>query len=415
MTGIPNPTGEIFNIDFVAHEIGHQFGGNHTFNGSEGSCSAQRNGSTAFEPGSGSTIMAYSGICNAENIQNASEATYHAGTIAEIGAFVSGSGANCATTLGLTPSNSDPTPVMAGNDITIPMGTAFRLTGSASDADSGDVLSYQWDQMDAGAVATDAATFNSDQGNNPLFRSRAPQNNANRDFPLLSNQLGITSELGEILPMASRLLNFRLTARDCHSGQGFDDVRVTIDTTSGPFQITSHTTATTFVATSMPTVTWSVNGTDVGVVSCANVDIDLLTFDAAKSTYAITSLETATANDGTEVVSVPDRANGQARFRVSCSDNIFYDISDADLNITGTGTFDTTGNSTELAAAASCSAIDVDGAPPGTITSSGNSSSGGGGGGSFAWDLWMLSLVLLVTIFRLQIVWTGFRAGLLLK
>jgi len=401
VTGLPNPTGDIFYIDFVSHEIGHQFGGNHTFNGSERSCEFQRNGSTAFEPGSGSTIMAYAGICDAENLQNISEATFHAGTIAEIGVFVGGSGGACATTLDLTTSNSDPASVMAGDDVTIPVGTAFRLSGSASDADSSDVLSYQWDQLDPGSVATTAATFNSDQGNNPLFRSRVPQTSSDRHFPLLTNQLGLTSELGEILPTTSRTLNFRLTARDCRSGQGTDDVRVNVDAASGPFQITSHTTSSTFPATSMPEVTWSVNGTDTGAVNCANVDIDLLTFDATKSTFAVTSLITATANDGTEIVSIPDRANGQARFRVSCSDNIFYDLSDADLNITGTATFDTTGNTTELSAAAGCSAIDVDGAPPGT-GSSGSNNNGEGGNGSILWELWMLGFVFLISVFQPQ-------------
>ena len=177
--------------------------------------------------------------------------------------------------------------------------------------------------------------------------------------------------------------------------------RVNVDATSGPFQITSHITPTTFPATSMPTVAWSVNGTDIGAVNCANVDIDLLTFDAGKSTFAVISLATATANDGAEVVSIPDRANSQARFRVSCSDNIFYDISDADLNITGTGTFDTTGNTTGLAAAAGCSAIGVDGVPPGT-GSSGNNNSGEGGNGSIFWELWMLGFVLLISAIRPQ-------------
>ena len=179
------------------------------FNGSEGSCLSNRNAATAFEPGSGSTIMSYAGICTSENLQNDADLVFHAGSIAEIGTSVGGSGASCATTLPLTSPNADPGPVMAGDDVTIPMGTAFRLSGSASDTDSGDELSYQWDQMDIGAIATTELTFNSDQGNNPLFRSRAPQTSTDRDFPILSNQLGLTSELAEIL--TNDFSNFKLS------------------------------------------------------------------------------------------------------------------------------------------------------------------------------------------------------------
>ena len=255
VSGLSDPTGDTFYIDFIAHEIGHQFSANHTFNGTTASCGGNRNASTAFEPGSGSTIMSYAGICGGENLQTNSETTFHAGTIAEINSFVSNTttGGSCATTLSVSPANNDPVAADAGVDKTIPAGTPFRLVGSATDAD-GDVLSYQWDQMDAGATETTATTFDSDQGDNPLFRSYSPQSVSDRHFPTLENQLGITSVVGEISPTTARDLNFRLTARDCKSGQATDDVRLTVDATSGPFVITSHTASTGFPATSLPTV-----------------------------------------------------------------------------------------------------------------------------------------------------------------
>ncbi len=387
VSGLSDPTGDIFYVDFVAHEIGHQFGANHSFNGSTQSCSGQRWDATAFEPGSGSTIMSYAGICGGEDLQSSSDATFHAGTIAEINTFVSNTdtGGSCATTLAISPANNDPASANAGTDETIPAGTPFRLVGSATDAD-GDGLSYQWDQLDAGTAETTVTTFDTDQGTNPLFRSYVPQSVGNRHFPTLENQLGLTSVSGEILPVMARDLNFRMTVRDCMSGQATDDVSITVDASSGPFEITSHLTSTDFPATSSPTINWDVANTTNGSVNCPNVDIDLLSFSTDKSTYAVINLESGTPNDGSQQVTIDDSAAAVARFRVSCSDNVFYDISDADLNITGTGTFATTGNNTALTSAGICGDVNVVGTP------SGSSDSGGGG------SLEHLFLLLLISI-----------------
>jgi len=411
-TGTLNPTGDPFYIDYVAHEIGHQFGANHPFNGTTGSCGGgNRNGPTAFEPGSGSTIMSYAGICGTanggkgENLQSNSDATFHAGSIAEINTYVSGAGASCATLLSISPANTDPSSTNAGSDRTIPARTAFKLTGIATDAD-GDTLSYQWDQMNANGTATTSGiggTIGTDLGDNPLFRSYVPQPTADRDLPLVKNQIG-TADIGETLPITSRTLNFRLTARDCKSGQSTDDVSIAVVDTGKAFAVTGP--ILNFSAGTTQTVTWDKAETDVPPINCANVDIDLLTFSNDKSTYGVTSLFKNAVNGGSQNVIIPNQNNGQSRIRVSCSDNIFYDISSTDLNITGGATaFPTTGSKSGVSTATDCSAIDIgtavatgqgvsgSGGSTGSTTTSASGSGGGGGSANLAWLAFALTLL----------------------
>jgi len=340
VTGLPNPTGDLFYIDFVAHEIGHQFGAEHTFNGTTGSCGPNRSRfATTFEPGSGSTIMAYAGICGVENIQLNSDATFHAGTIDQINAFVSSGGGSTCVNATVSASNSNEPTANAGADQVIPISTSFLLQGLGGDID-GDTINYQWDQMDAG-TGTSSDTLGDDLRDNALFRSYLPQATGNRDFPALGTQVRDGPfDQSETLPCSARILNFRLTVRDNKSGQATDDVRVTVDDTSGPFNITSHNNAQTIFTNSGGVIlNWNVANTDSGAVNCPKVNIDLLTFGTNHSEYSVTSLATLVPNNGNAIFSFQDRtkSSSRARFRVQCSNNIFYDISDADLVITGTG------------------------------------------------------------------------------
>ena len=316
-------------------------------NGTEGSCGPNRSsgGLAAFEPGSGSTIMAYAGICSTENIQLFSESTFHAGSIDQINTFVSGAG-NCGNPVVIAPANTEPT-ADAGQDFVIPRATAFVLQGTGSDADVGDTVTYQWDQMDTG-TETDEDTLGQDFGDNALFRSYAPQASAIRHFPALGTQVNDQRDLSESLPCTARDLDFRLTVRDGESGQATDNVTLTVDDSAGPFMITSHSSAASIVP-GMVNIEWEVANTDNSTTNCSSVDIDLLTFSSDHSTYAVTSLETATPNDGSAQRSqYPTCLTRMHAIRVTCSNNIFYDISDADLTIQSAlaAILPTTGNST---------------------------------------------------------------------
>ncbi|MCH8177438.1 MAG: hypothetical protein IIC09_04435, partial [Proteobacteria bacterium] len=413
VTGLSDPVGDVFYIDFVAHEIGHQFGAEHTFNGTTSNCfGINRIALNAFEPGSGSTVMAYAGICGAENIQPHSDATFHSKSIEQIDSFVSASG-NCPSAL-VSAGNLNEPIANAGVDRVIPISTPFLLQGNGTDADAGDTLSYQWDQIDAG-TETSSATLGDDLGDNALFRTYVPQPGGDRDFPALGTQVvDGPFDLSEALPCTARDLNFRLTVRDGKSGQDTDDLKLTVDSSSGPFKITSQTTTTTiFVNSGGNPITWDVANTDNAPVNCANVDIDLLTFSNDYSTYAVTSLLTNVANNGNQSVSLllNDNSASKARFRVSCSDNIFYDISDADLVIQntgggGAGDFATTGNTTffndlGLVSAASAGACNAGAGPVG---GGGNFASIGTGSSIFdyLWLIFLSSLLCGVSLKRLH-------------
>ncbi len=329
VTGSSNPVGDPYDIDYVAHEMGHQFGGNHTFNGTTINCGGgNRNASTAYEPGSGSTIMAYAGICGGENLQLHSDAYFHTVSFDEIVAYTTtGQGNSCPVT---TNTGNNPPVVNPGASFTIPQQTYFQLTGSATDADN-DPLTYDWEQFNAGA----AAPPNTDDGTRAIFRSFNPTTSPTRFFPKLSDILNNTSTFGEALPMTNRTLTFRLTARDNRTGGGgvnYASVNIPVTTSSGPFLVTSPNTAVSWPGGSAQTVTWDVANTTAPPVSCATVDITLSTDGG--NTWPL-PLAFGTANDGTQGVTAPNVSTTQARVQVACSTNIFFDVSNVNFTIVG--------------------------------------------------------------------------------
>ena len=353
LTGSGAPVADGFDIDYVAHEMGHQFSGNHTFNGSGGSCTGgNRNGSTAYEPGSGITIQAYAGICAGDDLQPNSDDYFHRLSLNEILAFTTtGGGSSCGTTSAT--GNGAPT-VSTPATVTIPGRTPFTLTAQGSDPNS-DTLTFVWEQFDLGPANAEG-TLNATAATGPMFRGFAPQSEPSRTFPswryILGNQNivpataprpGTTTPAfmtGEVLPNVSRTLNFRVTARDNRAGGGGTNEASTVVTVAngaGPFRVTAPSTFTPqapliFAAGAATTVTWDVASTDAAPVSTADVRITL-SIDGG-NTWPIV-LANLTANDGTEQVTLPAGiATTQARVRVAAVNNIFFDVSDADFAIT---------------------------------------------------------------------------------
>ncbi|MBL8299470.1 MAG: hypothetical protein JNN30_14115 [Rhodanobacteraceae bacterium] len=318
-TGSGSPTGDPFWIDYVAHELGHQFGGDHTFNGTTGACNGNRNGPTAFEPGSGSTVMAYAGICDAGDLQPNSDPYFTASSLNEIRTYTFAGGASCSDTV--TNPNAVPAIGPLSNFI-IPARTPFMLTGSATTT-SGGVLSYAWEQNDTGAANNSLTT---DPGNGPIIRSLNPTASGVRVIPRLSNLIAGTSLAGEVLPTTNRTMTFRLTVRDNVPGFGSTnsaDMTVQSVVTSGPFKVNTPNSAVNWAAGSTQAVTWDVAGTTAAPISCSQVGIDIsidggLTYTRNVGTFP---------NNGSANITVPNVATTQARVRVSCVGNIFFNIS----------------------------------------------------------------------------------------
>jgi hypothetical protein len=334
VTGLTSPTGDPFYIDYVAHEMGHQWSANHTFDCcSTTSCSSNRAASAAYEPGSGSTIMAYAGICGANDLQPHSDPYFHRRSLEEIESYSrSGTGNTCTATV--ADGNETPT-VDAGPSYTIPRSTPFALTGSATDPDEEDLLTYCWEQFDKTATGHQPASPVADS---PIFRSFNPTGSPTRIFPKVEDLVDGTPTIGELLPTLAQTLDFRLTVRDNAlpaGGEGFDSTTVTVDAASGPFLVTAPNTAITWNGSGPHTVTWNVANTTAAPVSCAGVDIALSTDGGFTFGKTLAAAET---NDGSaDVMTFHDTAT--ARVRVMCSDNIFFDISNADFTIADAGLF----------------------------------------------------------------------------
>ncbi|GAB4129326.1 MAG: hypothetical protein OHK0045_07220 [Raineya sp.] len=330
VTGSSAPIGDPFDVDYVAHEMGHQFGATHTFNSNTGSCNGNRSGSTAYEPGSGVTIMAYAGICGADNIASNSIEIFHVASFDQIFAYTRGSGPGAACPNDVANgTNQPPVPTVPSGGWVIPINTPFQLTGSATDPNN-DPLTYCWEQYDLGP----AGAWNSPSGNAPIFRSFLPSSSPTRTFPRLSDIIANNlNPLGERLPSYSRTLTFRMSVRDGIGGYDYATLSFSANAAAGPFLVTYPNTALTWLQGSQQIVTWDVARTNLSPVNCQNVHIRLST-DGGLS-YPIT-LANNVPNNGSAEITVPIVSTSQARVRIEAANNIFFDISDANFTISST-------------------------------------------------------------------------------
>ncbi|MCC6794317.1 MAG: hypothetical protein IT366_04305 [Candidatus Hydrogenedentes bacterium] len=320
-----SPIGDPYDVDYVAHELGHQFRASHTFNSTKGGCKGNRDASTAYERGAGVSIMSYAGICGADNMTLGVFANFHSESLQEIQAFVlSKTSCQVATATG----NTGPS-VVAGPDYTIPKQTAFTLTASDGSDSEADPLLYSWEERDLGKAQAITAP---DNGKSPLFRGFAPTSDAFRTFPQLEDILvgHQYSDPHELLPSKARTMTFWVVARDGKGGIGSDEMGVTVDAASGPFKVLYPNTVVTIKGGKKKNVTWDVAKTNQSPVSASHVKI-LLSTDGGQTFPTV--LKDSTPNDGAEKIKFPKLPTNKGRVKIQGSNNIFFDMSDTDFKI----------------------------------------------------------------------------------
>ena len=349
-SGQPNPVGDPFDIDYVAHEMGHQYGGNHTFSAA-GSCGSSPT-AARVEPGSAVTIMGYAGICGGNaNVQRNSVDTFHVYNLQEVINFVTtGNGSTCGV---LSGTNAIPV-ISPLTNYTLPINTPFVLSASATDPD-GDPITYSWEQRDAASVAPSYPGTPDDDDISlvarPGFRSFLPTVGGSRTFPnmqyVLNNAneapvfftttnglstncgVGRTCISGEDLPSAARTLNFRVSARDGRGGISDAGTVITVVNT-GTFKVSTLNTATTWINGQSRDITWDIAGTTANGINTANVKISLSTDGGI--TFP-TVLAASTPNDGLHTLTVPGIGTSQARIKVEAVGHIFFDVNDVNFTI----------------------------------------------------------------------------------
>ncbi len=324
--GVSCTYGSLFGfIMTTTHEFGHHLSASHTFSNCPGS-DGQLAGGTAYEPGSGSTIMSYSGACGSQNL-GADDDYFHGANIEQMRFYVTQNQGNSCGTLENFGNTKPEVSIPLDDGFYIPVLTPFELTADASDMEN-DPLTYCWEEFDLGPKSPLGEPIL----NAPAFRSFPPKNNPTRIFPQLSDILNDNDDPTEVLVDYSRDFNFRCTVRDNNEDNGAQNwAQVHFLTTdkAGPFKVLDFTQDTLFAGEYVE-VRWDVAKTDKPPVNCESVDIWLST-DGGR-TFDI-SLLRGVPNTGSAFITVPNIQTEDARIKVKASNSIFFNISERDLRI----------------------------------------------------------------------------------
>ena len=334
VTGSATPVGDGFDIDYVVHEMGHEFGSNHTFNdNANGSCAGNAVADYAYEPGSGSTIMCYAGICGPDNVQAHSDAYFCGSSLEQMQFYINTGGDGCAVK---TPANNEVAVLPAFSaQYTIPFQTPFELTAPAAVVPAQDTLTtYCWEQWDLGDFG---ATLSNTHIRGPIFRSFSPVTSTTRVFPemrmvlagTLSNA-GVNNASGEKAPDVARQLSFRLTVRNIYNGHGCfllpaDTVGLFVINSGTGFKVTSQATdGIVYSGNTSQQLTWDVAGTNNAPVKAATVDVYMSADSGRTWTFHVGTVpNTGSANI---VIPNPDTSIPAARFKVKGTNNVFFNV-----------------------------------------------------------------------------------------
>ena len=332
VTGLGAPINDPFYIDYVAHEMGHQFGAPHTFNNS---CGNNRSGATAVEPGSGSTIMAYAGICP-PNVQNNSDPYFSTVSVNNIYNFIKSASGSCS--VNTDSGNNEPIIEVSKLSHNIPHSTAFILEATATDLD-GDALTYNWEQTDT-QIATQPPVSTNTGG--PTFRSLNPTTEGYRYFPnlqsIVAGKLTLDTNPApmnwEVIPSVARTLKFSILARDNNPKGGQTDRKnlTLVVKNVGPFKVTSQSITENWKQDNSATINWDVAGTDANGIDTQNVKILLSVDGGQKFDYVLAE---TVPNNGSYTFTVPAGLGitDKARIMIKAIDNVFLAVNSANFSI----------------------------------------------------------------------------------